>query len=213
MALKIICFWKREEKNRVIFPDAEFKPLETAACYLIYREKEPGVLLNWCATTIRDNRRLVPRTEEGRFYLAKHYLWRHEYALAASYLTGWGGQLRPLSQKQFKLLSEIADLNSKNSDADPVAVSLRLKAFALLLKNEQDFGVVLNNEGKRVKADIDENFRKKLLETDYPRYLNNLDYSGMWKLNQEEEILILAQLASRILWDTEARVSGSASYK
>ena len=114
--------------------------------------------------------------------MAKLHLWRHEYELAEKHLVGFGGQLRPLTRKQVRQLEEIADLDQGNKDPHPLATALRLKAFAQLLKNRADF---------RPEKPLGEGLLQKMLMEQYPRYLENLEYSGKMLLTPEEELLIL----------------------
>ena len=111
-----------------------------------------------------DTSQLEPLDEIGRLYLAKLYLWKHEYEWAEKYLTGFGGQLKPLNHNQLLQLEAIATLDRDNQDPHPLAVALRLKAFAQLLKNRADF---------HSEKPLDESLLKEMLSVQYPRYLEN----------------------------------------
>jgi hypothetical protein len=176
---------EKEGKQRILFPDVPFTRIEGDSLRPSVRRNTPENMQSADLMLFdrpRTSGLLEPRDEAGRLFLAKLTLWKHEYALAEKYLRGRGAQLKTLSLKQIEQLEKIVDLDKENQDPHPRATALRLKAFALLLKNAEDF---------KARKPMSSELLIKMLYTDYPRYLENLEYSASTLLSPEEELLIL----------------------
>ncbi len=141
---------------------------------------------------------LEPGSDAARLMLARNYLWVQDYARAQKYLHGLGSLLQPLSEQEKAILFEITKLNEGNKDPHPKAIALRLKALALLLRHLEDIGTPAS-----IGSDANDPLQKQIyamLYTDYPDYLEDLEYLGDLgdaKLSVGEEVLLLKRLDSK----------------
>lgn len=95
-------------------------------------------------------KKLVPRTESDSFYLAKMLLNDHAYEQAFDRLQAYQHQLRPLEADSLNILAEFLD----SRDTHPRAITVQLKAMAMLARQKTDLGQ------KRAEVNA-----KQLLET------------------------------------------------
>ena len=78
---------------------------------------------------------LESKTTEGNLYLAYLFLMQREYEKAESYLAQGSSNIKPLSKKEQKILTQISSVQENH----PHCVALKLKALLLLMANGDCF--------------------------------------------------------------------------
>lgn len=123
--------------------------------------------------------RLIPKSEGASFYLARLYLQEHHYAQAFDRLQVYQFQPRPLAKDSLRVLESFAALSA---DLHPRALTVQLKAAALLARQRLDFA----QEAVAIDSE-------QLLE-DYIRYLQQPRDERV-RLSADDEQVIFRQCA------------------
>jgi hypothetical protein len=132
---------EKGEKKIVLFPNVELKKVTSGSLITdTYPDRIEGLTLMEYFVYDVENEGIIPKTDEGRLYLATMHLWKQEYTQALKELQGKGAQIRTYTAREIKLLEGIVDLKSRNFDNDPKALAIAQYAAMLLLKNQIDFG-------------------------------------------------------------------------
>ena len=133
---------------------------------------------------IAEDGELIPRTLQERLYLAIHYLWQHDYELAAYYLRGYGTLLRPIAygSDEGNLFYKLTNLD--NNDHDMRARAVRLLAHYLLAEAKSDFPT-----GEKYNPDQ--------YSSDYFAYLTNAEWASEILLQPHEELFLASPFQDR----------------
>nr|NGX43070.1 hypothetical protein [Chlamydiota bacterium] len=167
---------KAPEKKEVLLPRYELD--RSLKC----EELDPQ---KYYVFDVQKNGKLFCKSREANLYLAEVLAAAQEYKEAAHYLKKYGTKLSPYTPQEAKILKDLAKIDQITGDKSGDGTILQLYAGYLLFKNS------LSNHQELPDKEI------SAIRERYDRYVNLYNNVTVFKLQPEEELLLLKAFLSK----------------